>query len=359
MKAAVCRAFNEDLSLESVDLAPPQAGEVGVRLAACAICHSDIAYMDGSWGGALPAVFGHEAAGIVEAVGEGVSEFAPGDRVVVTLVRSCGTCPCCSRGIYGACEADFPLNHRSPLTDSTGKALVHGLGTAAFAESVVVDASQLVAVDDTIPFDRAALLACGVITGFGAVANTAKIEPGSDVVVIGAGGVGLNAIQGAVLCGAGRIIAVDIAAAKLDDAMEFGATDAVDSSRQDAVDAVRGLTGGRGADYVFISVGAGAAFNAAYAMLARGGAAVIVGMPADGVMSEFEPGVFASDGKRILGSKMGSSNIRVDIPKLAGLYGNGRLKLDELISGRFALDDINEAIAEVVRGEARRNVIVF
>jgi len=359
MKAAVCRAFNEDLSLESVDLAPPQTGEVQVRLAACAICHSDIAYMDGSWGGALPAVFGHEAAGIVETVGGDVSEFAPGDHVVVTLVRSCGTCRCCSRRSFSICEADFPLNHRSPLTDASGAPLVHGLGTAAFAEAVVVDASQLVAIPRELPFDRAALLACGVITGYGAVANTAKIEPGSDVVVIGAGGVGLNAIQGAALCGAGRIVAVDIADAKLDDAIEFGATDAVNSSKEDASDAVSRLTGGRGADYVFISVGAKAAFDAAYAMLARGGAAVIVGMPADGVMSQFEPGDFAAGSKRILGSKMGSSNIRKDIPQLADLYRQSRLKLDELISGRYGLADINEAIASVKRGEARRNVIVF
>ncbi|HMB46936.1 MAG TPA: zinc-binding dehydrogenase, partial [Afifellaceae bacterium] len=204
-----------------------------------------------------------------------------------------------------------------------------------------------------------ALLACGVITGYGAVANTAHIEPGSDIVVIGAGGVGLNAIQGGVLCAANRIVAVDISDDKLDAAMEFGATHGINSSRQDAVAEVRSQTGGRGADYVFITVGAKPAFDQSYAMLARGGAAVLVGMPANGVMSEFEIGAFAGNAQRILGSKMGSANIHVDIPALAQQYLEGRLKLDELISGRYPLADIDQAIASVKRGEARRNVILF
>ncbi len=359
MKAAVCRAFGEPLVIEAVELSAPQAGEVRVRLAACAICHSDIAYMDGAWGGDLPAVFGHEAAGLVQEVGSDVQNIRPGDHVVVTLVRSCGECACCARGLYSVCEGDFPLNHRSVLTGAGGERLVQGMGTAAFAEEVLVDASQLVAIAADVPFDCAALLACGVITGYGAVANTARIEPGSDIVVIGAGGVGLNALQGGVHCQANRIIAVDISDGKLDDAIEFGATHGVNSSRQDAIAEIRALTGGRGADYVFVTVGAKTAFDQSYGMLARGGAAVLVGMPANGVMSEFEPGAFAGDSKRILGSKMGSSDIRLDIPRLAGLYKEDRLKLDELISNRYPLGQINEAVASVKRGEVRRNVIVF
>jgi Zn-dependent alcohol dehydrogenase len=359
MKAAVSRAFGAALHLEDAELAPVGAGEVRVRLAACAICHSDIAYMDGAWGGDLPAVFGHEAAGFVEEVGSDVANIATGDHVVVTLMRSCGECPCCMRGQYGACEGDLPLNHKTALRDAKGERLVQGMGTAAFAEQVLVDASQLVVIPKDLPLDSAALLACGVITGYGAVANTARIEPGSDIVVIGAGGVGLNSVQGGVLCGANRIIAVDIADDKLDAATQFGATHGINSSRQDAITEVRALTGGRGADYVFITVGAKPAFDQSYAMLARGGAAVIVGMPANGVVSEFEPGSFAGNAQRILGSKMGSSDIRVDVPYLAGLYTDGRLKLDELISGRYPLAEIDEAIASVKRGAARRNVIVF
>jgi Zn-dependent alcohol dehydrogenase len=359
MKAAVSRAFGVAPNLEEVALAPVGAGEVRVRLAACAICQSDIAYMDGAWGGELPAVFGHEAAGFVEEAGLGVEGFSAGDPVVVTLMRSCGECPCCARGLYGACEGDFPLNHKTALRDASGMRLAQGMGTAAFAEQVLVDASQLVAIPGDLPLDCAALLACGVITGYGAVANTARIEQGSDIVVVGAGGVGLNSVQGGVLCGANRIIAVDIADEKLNAAMEFGATHGINSSRQDEVAEVRALTGGRGADYVFVTVGAKAAFDRSYAMLARGGAAVIVGMPANGVMSEFELGAFAGNAQRILGSKMGSSDIRVDVPYLAGLYKAGRLKLDQLISGRYPLADIGEAVASVKNGAARRNVIVF
>lgn len=359
LKAAVCRAFGQDLVIEDVELAVPRAGEVRVKLAACAICHSDLAYMDGAWGGALPAVYGHEASGIVETVGPAVTGVSPGDPVVVTLIRSCGTCRCCSRGNYSICEGEFALDRRSPLSGPDGSSIAQGLRTAAFAEAVLVDASQIVAIPRDVKLDSAALLACGVITGFGAVANTAQIEPGTDVVVIGAGGVGLNAIQGAVHCGAAKVIAIDITDAKLDDAAEFGATDLVNSAKQNAVEAVRGLTGGRGADYVFIAVGAKPAFDSSYAMLARGGAAVLVGMPADGIMSEYELVALASGGKRILGSKMGSADIRADIPKLIGLYRKGTLKLDELISGHYRLEEINAAVAAVRGGEVRRNVIVF
>ena len=359
MKAAVCRAFGQDLVIEDVELADPRSGEVQVKLAACAICHSDITYMDGDWGGEPPVVHGHEASGIVEALGPDVSGFSVCDRVVVTLIRSCGACRSCSDGNYSVCEGDFPLDHRSPLIGQDGAPIIQGLRTAAFAERVVVDASQIVAIPDGIPFDSAALLACGVITGFGAVAKTARVEPGADVVVIGAGGVGLNAIQGAAHCGAGRVIAIDIVDAKLNDADEFGATDRINSMKQDAGEALRQMTGGRGADYVFITVGAKPAFDAAYAMLAPGGAAVLVGMPADGVMSEYEIVSLASNAQRILSSKMGSADIRVDIPKLVGLYQDGNLKLDQLITGRYPLSDINTAIASVRSGKVRRNVIVF
>lgn len=359
MKAAVCRGFGQPLSIEDVELAAPRAGEVKVKLAACAICHSDIHYIEGAWGGALPAVYGHEAAGVVAEVGPGVEDVSIGDHVVVTLIRSCGECRYCAREMPVACETEFPLDRHTPLRGADGAPLVHGLRTGGFAESVVVHASQLVAVPPDLPLDCAALLACGVITGFGAVTNTAAVPAGSDVVVIGTGGVGLNSVQGAAHVGARRVIAVDLSDDKLAAARRFGATATVNPARQDLTATVRAITEGRGADYVFVTVGAKPAFDQAYGLLGPTGAAVLVGMPASGVLSEFDPGLLAGASQRILGSKMGSARIGEDIPRLIALYRAGRLKLDEMISGRYPLAEINEAIASVRRGEALRNVIVY
>ena len=360
MKAAVCREFGKPLTIEDVAVAAPNQGEVQVAIKACAICHSDIHFAEGAWGGKLPAVYGHEAAGVVEAVGPGVRGVAPGDTVVVTLVRSCGHCACCDQGYFGSCETLFSLDRKSPLTAAgDGSAMAHGLRTGAFAEQAIVEASQVVAMPDDMAFDAAALLACGVITGFGAVINTAKVPAGASVVVIGTGGVGLNSVQGAALSGARSVIAIDISDDKLKAAALFGATDGVNPTKQDAISAVRGLTGGRGADFVFVTVGAKAAVDQSFDLVARGGAVVLVGMPAIGVTAEFGILQLANDSKRILGSKMGAANIQRDIPNLIALYRQGRLKLDELITGRYPLSEINDAIASVNRGEALRNVIMF
>jgi Zn-dependent alcohol dehydrogenase len=358
MKAAVCRAFGEHLAIEDVDLAAPGAGEIRVKVAACAICHSDIIFAQGGWGGTLPAVYGHEAAGIVEDIGAGVSHVRPGDHVVVTLIRFCGQCPSCSGGAQVFCEAVFPLSRQSPLSVG-GAPVVHGLGTGAFAEYVVVEASQAVAIPRDIPLDVASLLACGVLTGVGAVTNTAGVRAGESVVVIGTGGVGLNVVQGALLVGASPIIAVDLSASKRAAALSFGATHAVDPASGDLADQIRAANGGRLADWVFVAVGAKRAIEQATSLMRRGGGMVIVGMPASGVMASFDPGWLAADGQRILGSKMGSARVRIDVPRLIDLYRQGRLKLDELITDRYPLERINEAIASVTRGEALRNVIVF
>ena len=359
MKAAVCREFGAPLVIEELHLADPGPGEVKVRMVATAICHSDITYAEGGWGGQLPAVYGHEGAGIVAEVGPGVHSVKVGDAVVVTLIRSCGRCHGCTIGMPVTCDATFPLDATSPLTDASGASIVHGLRTAAFAEQVVVEESQLVVVPADLGFDVASLLACGVITGFGAVTNTAGVQPGSHVVVFGCGGVGLNSVQGALLSGAQTIVAIDLAESKLQAALKFGATHTLNPLTDDVVARVRELTDGRGADYVFVTVGAKAAFDASYALLAKAGAVVLVGMPANGVMSEIDPGTMAAYSQRILGSKMGGSRISIDIPNLVNLYKQGRLKLDELISGRYALADINEAMESVKRGDALRNVIVF
>ncbi len=359
MRAAVCRAFGEPLVIEDLVLDPPQAGELRVKIAACAICHSDIHYADGSWGGTLPAVYGHEAAGEVVQTGPGVETPGVGDPVIVTLIRSCGNCFYCDQGMPYLCETELPVDRDGRLKRKDGTPVLQGLRTGAFAEEVVVHHSQVVALPRSVPLESASLLACGVITGFGAVARTARIPAGCSVVVIGAGGVGLNSIQGAAICGARQVIAVDVLDEKLESALSFGATATVNGAEGDVGEAVRRLTGGRGADYVFITVGNARAMEEAMDVIRPGGTAVIVGMPAVGANSAFETQAIAGYSQRILGSKMGSTRPQVDVPRLIDLYGEGRLKLDELITRTYPLDEINEAIAAVNRGEALRNVIVF
>lgn len=359
MRAAVCRAFGQPLAIEEIELAPPGPGEVRVRVAACAICHSDIYYMDGAWGGALPAVYGHEAAGVVEEVGPGVAHLQPGDHAVVTLIRSCGRCVSCAQGAQVFCEAVFPLDQRSPLTSKSGQAIAHGLRTGAFAEHVVVEASQAAAIGKDVPLESASLVACGVLTGVGAVINTARVGAGAAVIVIGCGGVGLNSVQGARLAGCSAIIAVDLSDSKLEAAWRFGATHILNPQRDDLSSRVADITQGRKADYVFVTVGAKSAVEQAFGLMRRGGSTIIVGMPAAGVTTSFDPGWLAADGQRIVGCKMGSARVQIDVPKLIGFYRQRRLKLDELISGRYPLERINEAVDSVRRGEALRNVIVF
>lgn len=358
MKAAVNRAMGAPLTIEDVALDAPGPGEAEIRIRACAICHSDIIFIDGGWGDATPAVWGHEAAGEIARVGPGVTDLAPGDRVVVTLIRSCGRCACCAAGHYGVCAAPHARDGNSPLRDGAGAALAHGMKVAAFAERAVVDRSQIARIEGEIGWAQASLLACGVITGYGAVTNVARMRPGAAVAVIGAGGVGLNAVQGAALEGAARVIAVDISPEKLEIARGFGATDCVNGAAEDAVAAVRRLTGG-GADYVFATVGAPRAIEQAYPMLAPGGAAVLVGIPASGATSTFDPVTLASSAQRILGAKMGGAKVSRDIPALIRSYQAGRLKLDELVTGRFGLGEINQALDLSRRGVGVRNVVLF
>jgi Zn-dependent alcohol dehydrogenase len=359
MKAALCYEFGQPLVIEEINIDPPQAGEIKVKLAACAICHSDIHAIEGAWGGALPALFGHEAAGVVTEVGPQVSLVKPGDNVVVTLIRSCGRCYFCAQGQPQVCEGTFALNHESRLHTRDGQPIRQGIRTGAFAEYVIVDQSQVVQIPTEMPLASASLLACGVITGLGAVVNTAQVPSGSSVVVIGTGGVGLNSIQGAFLSGAQPIIAIDLVNSKLAAAKTLGATHTVNPTEENPLEAVRSLTHGRGADYVFITVGSTRAMEQGLTLLRQAGTLVIVGMPASGAKLQIEAVDFADNSQRILGSKMGSTRLRVDVPKLVELYQQGRLKLDELITARYPLEEINEAIAAVKRGEALRNVIVF
>lgn len=358
IRAAVCRAFGEPLGIETLELAAPGPGEVRVRVQAVAICHSDVSGADGAWGGALPIVYGHEAAGVIAEVGDGV-DLAVGQSVVVTLIRACGECWRCRRGELVACTTRFALDERSPLTTPGGETIAHGLRTAAFAEQVVVHASQIVAIDEAIDPKAASLLACGVITGVGAVVNTAAVEPGSTVVVIGCGGVGLNIVQGARLAQAGVIVAVDVQPAKLDLARQLGATHVAVPGRDDVADVVGEVSHGLMADYVFVATGSPAALGSALSLVGAMGALVVVGMPPDGVTGSYDPGWLAGLNQRILGSKMGTSVIDRDVPALAERYRRGELELDGLISRTFTLDQINEAMDEVRAGSALRNVIVF
>jgi Zn-dependent alcohol dehydrogenase len=307
----------------------------------------------------LPAVYGHEAAGVVEAVGPGVNRLKPGDHVVATLIRNCGFCPACAEGAPVFCEEIFPLDRVSPLADDAGKPIVHGLRTGAFAERMVVDQSQAIAIPKDVPLDSASLIACGVLTGLGAVVNSAGVKAGSSVVVIGCGGVGLNCIQGARLAGCSPIIAVDVEPAKLAAARDFGATGTINAKSEDVAERAAALNGGRKADWVFVSVGVKGAAEQGASLMKRNGATVLVGMPPSGVKASIDPGSLAADGQRILGSKMGSARPAIDVPMIVRLYREGRLKLDQLISGRYRLESINEALASSRSGAALRNVIVF
>ncbi len=358
IKAAVAHAFGEPLVVEDVDLRAPQGSEVEVTLDAVAICHSDISYAAGAWGGSLPAVYGHEAAGRISATGPNVRGLQTGDSVIVTLIRACGTCPSCAGGKPTICETSYDGDH-GPLKTTDGGKLHQAMASGAFAEKVVVEQSQIVKISHDIPKEAAALIACGVITGVGAVVNAAGLRPGQDVVVIGAGGVGLNAIQGARIAGARRIVAVDMSEDKLEIAREFGATHGVLATTDKPWRASYKALGGRGADAVIVTVGAIPAYDDAPKYLGMGGKVIMVGMPHSGGMSEYEPVMLAAMGQGMVGSKMGDVVIQRDIPWMVDLYLQGRLKLDELISGRWTLDQINEAIADTKTGSARRNVILF
>lgn len=359
MKAAVCYEFGQPLVIEEVELEAPQRGEVEVQIAACAICHSDLHWLRGDWGGETPVVAGHEAAGVVRAVGPGVMGLQPGDHVVVYLRRTCGQCYYCTRQQPFLCEGQFRLDRESPLRNQKGQRLIQGLRTAAFAERVLIDQSQAIKIPKDLPLDRACLLACGVVTGLGAVVNTAKVEPGSSVAVLGVGGVGLNSLQGGRMAGANPIIAIDMLDHKLEAARLFGATHLINAAREDAVAAVLALTEGRGVDYAFATVGSSKAIAQASHMTRRGGTTVIVGMPANQDAEVVVNTHHLTESRRLIGSLMGSTRPEVDIPHLATEYQQGNLKLDELISQRYPLERINEALQAFERGEALRNVIVF
>jgi S-(hydroxymethyl)glutathione dehydrogenase/alcohol dehydrogenase len=358
VKAAVCYELNKPLVIEDVDIDPPQTEEVKVRLAATAVCHSDIHMFKGELPFQPPLVGGHESAGYVEEVGKGVTDFKPGDRVVISLLANCGKCRYCRTGRSWMCNAAWPLEKEARMHNKNGQDLFQPLRIGSFAEYNIIHQSGLVKIPDDMPLDRASLLACGVITGFGAVINRAKVEIMSSCVIVGCGGVGLNAVQAAAISGAYPVIAVDISDEKLKAAGTFGATHTVNSSKGDAIKDIQALTDG-GADYVFVTVGSVATINQAVFMTGPRGMTVIVGLPKFQDLLEMPPFIFIKGERVLTGSYMGSTQYQTEIPQLVALYKAGILKLDELITDRFPLEKINEAIEEVEKGKALRNVIMF
>ena len=358
IKAAVCREFGKPLKVENILLSPPRSYELKVKLAACAICHSDISAMNGIWSGTLPAIYGHEASGVVTQVGEKIKDFEPGDRVLVSLIRSCGQCEFCEQNEPTSCLHAYD-EEPSPLKDFKNEVIFKGMKTGAFADHVVVGSEQCVKLPDEMPLDEASLLSCGVITGYGSVFNTAKLKTGQSVVIIGAGGVGLNTIQAASLKKASHIIAIDTTMEKLQIAKNFGATATVIASNQSILETVKSLTNGTGVNYVFVTVGDPEAVSYAPELLKTGGSVILIGLPREGTKISYDAMKLASLNQSILGSRMGKVVLRRDIPKLIKLWKKGKIKLRELISKRFSLNQINEAIKESSSGKSIRNIIIF
>lgn len=364
MLAAVCREFGRPLEFEELSLDPIGRSDVRVEVAACAICHSDIHYAQGAWGGDLPAVYGHEAAGTVVEVGGDVSDVEPGERVAVSLIRSCQRCSQCLRGLEVFCAADLgPPAQR--LRDAGGQRVQAALRCGAFAQQATVHHSQVVRLPDEVDWPSAALLGCGVITGIGAVVNTSSVDASSTVAVIGVGGVGLNAVQGAAIAGVGRIVAVDVSDYKLAQARRFGATHTFDSSSARSgnsgslTDALAATTGQSRVTHAFVTVGSVAAIRAGMEIVTAGGELVIVGMPPAGSQLAIDPSEVADKGLRIIGSKMGSARLRHDIERILKWQREGALDLDSLVSNVYSLAQINSAIDEVVRGDVIRNVVAM
>ena len=361
--AAVCRTFGEPLEVVEIDVLAPRANEVLVELAASGVCHTDLTVMRGAVPFPLPIVLGHEGAGVVLSVGDGVTRVQPGDHVVLSWSPQCGTCYWCRRGQAQLCEPGRAAKRAAGMADGTsrfalGGAQVHQLsGLGTFSRVLVVQESAVVPIGTDVPLDVAALIGCGVLTGVGAAINTASIAPGDSVAVVGCGGVGLNTVQGAVLAGAGRVIAIDRSPHKVEIAAQFGATDTVTT---DDPEAVLALTQGRGVDVAFEVVGLAETFSYCLAITRPGGQVCVVGMaPVSMSVSLPLAATFTMREMRLLGCNYGSSQVVRDVPKLVDLWHSGQLKLDELVSRRIKLDELGSAIDALESGEAVRTLIVY
>ena len=361
-KAVLCRELNKPVVVESSSMDAPKRGEVTVKIGACGVCHSDLSAANGTIPLPLPLVLGHEGAGVVEEVGEGVVDVAKGDHVVFSFIYMCGKCRFCVAGRPVLCleqgkALTTPLEGTTRAHDAKGAPLGIFSGCGAMAEYATVSAENLIKIDPKIPLDCAALVGCGVTTGVGAVFNTAKVEPGSSVAVFGCGGVGLSVIQGALIAGARRIIAIDTLAPKLEMARKFGATDTI-MSGEDPVKEVKKITAG-GPDYAFECVGSGELAATAYRAIRRGGLAVVVGVAKPSDSTAIRTMTLPFEEKTITGSYFGSCVPRVDFPRMLALYMAGRLKLEELITRRYPIAEAPQAFADLQAGKNARGVIVF
>jgi S-(hydroxymethyl)glutathione dehydrogenase/alcohol dehydrogenase len=355
------RSKHAPLEIEDVRIDDPGPGEVLVKTAASGICHSDLHVIEGSLPVPPPCILGHEPAGVVEAVGDGVTEVAPGDHVIGCLTAWCGVCRFCTGGRPYLCPTQFvgrPDGARARLSAANGDPLFQFANLSSFAEHMLCPQRSLVKIRDDMPLDRASLLGCGVTTGLGAALNTVHIPAGANVVVIGCGGVGLAALQGARIVGAGKIIAVDAQPWKFPLARQVGATDCIDPKDGDPVAAVHALTAG-GADFVFECIGLVPTVQQAIAMTGRGGTTVLVGVVPITELVPISAADLTLQEKKVTGSYMGSNRFRFDMPKYVDFYLDGRLLLDEMISARIPLAEVNDAFERMRKGEAARQVIVF
>ena len=359
MKAAVLREVNKPMEVEEVAISKPGPREVLVRTVAAGVCHSDLHFYNGTYPGQFPLILGHESAGVVEQVGSDVHYVQPGDHVITCLSVFCGHCEFCLTGHMSLCQE--PELQRGadeePRLGTKSAAVGQFANLGSFAEYMLVHEHAVAKIRKDMPLDRAALIGCGVTTGVGSVIHTAQVEAGSTVAVIGCGGVGLSCINGAYIAGASRVIAVDMVASKLELARKFGATDVVDASSGDAVAQVQELTGG-GVHYSFEAIGLKATAEQAFQMLRNGGTATVIGMIPPGDMVSVHGVDFLFE-KKLQGSFMGSNRFRVDMPRYVDMYLQGRLHLDDLVSSRIKLADVNDALGALSTGEIARNVIMF
>ena len=370
MKAAVLReqglprpyATSMPMTVEEVDLDPPGPGEVLYKIIGAGLCHSDLSTIENLRPRRMPTIPGHEAAGIVEAVGPGVTSFKPGDHVISVFVTSCGDCRYCNRGRPNLCQSSFASRNNGTLVSGerrlslAGEPIHHYSGLSVFAQYAVVSQNALIRIPEEIPLEDATIFGCAVVTGVGAVLNTAQVPPGGQMAVVGLGGVGMNALMGGVVAGAERIVAVDINPEKLKLARELGATDTFLAGNDDAVAAIRDATDG-GLDYVIETAGSVPAMNLAYAITARGGMVVSAGLPAATATFSYLHGALVSDEKSIRGSYMGSCVPKRDIPRFLGLYQRGKLPVGKLRSGFITLEQINEGFDRLSEGVVLRQIL--
>ncbi|MBL9151076.1 MAG: Zn-dependent alcohol dehydrogenase [Verrucomicrobiales bacterium] len=363
--AAVLRQSQEPLRIETVEVLPPGPGEVQVRMQAAGVCHSDLHVMKGDLPMKTPIILGHEGAGIVEAIGKGVTSVEPGDHIIPIWRMSCGRCGYCLSGRPALCDVGTAMRFtglmpdgQTRFRDAAGQSILHYAGVSTFSQLSTMPEGAVVKIPRDVSFEHAALIGCGVITGYGAVMNAASVAPGSSVAVWGAGGIGLNVIQTARLAGATTIVAVDRVPLKLDYARRLGATHAVNAGEADPVEAVKDLTGGLGADYTFEAVGLPEPIEQAYDATRKGGTCVVVGISPPSARARINVNALVYAEKTLKGSIYGSTRPRIDLLRLIDLHRAGRIDLDTLLTRTYPLSQINEAYDALERGEVARSLVL-